>query len=332
MRSFKMTPNDAGQRLDKFVSKVTYGLPLSLMYKYIRQKRIKINGKRAEPSIKLQTDDLVEFFIPDEFFSKDISPDELRRTEVHPNIIYEDENIIICDKPAGILSHTGDPDEPGSGSVPERETLLFQIRAYLCQKGDYSPEEEHSFAPALCNRIDRNTGGLVIAAKTAESLREMNDQIKHGNVHKQYLCAVHGRMEKMHDILHAYLRRDTKKKTVYVTSVEVPQSKEIVTSYEVLSYNPQYDISLLRVTLLTGRTHQIRAHLSFIGHPLLGEGKYGANKNDRALGWVHQALYSYRLTFTTTGILSYLKGNVITVPQYGIRFLSLFPDIQNGNL
>ena len=184
MREFVINANDGGQRLDKFITKSVKGLPVSLMYKFIRTKRIKVNGKRAEQKQMLVPGDTVQMYIPDEFFTIETAENELGRVCVKLDIVYEDENILLCNKRPGMLSHTGDKDEAGSDKVSERETLIFQIQAYLFQKGEYDPGKEHSFAPALCNRIDRNTGGIVIAAKNAETLREMNEQIRLGNVHK----------------------------------------------------------------------------------------------------------------------------------------------------
>ena len=177
MREFVINKNDGGQRLDKFVSKTVWGLPPSLMYKFIRKKRIKVNGKRAEEKQILRENDIVEMYIPDEFFEKkssEISTEELSRLKPRITVVYEDKNIIICDKSPGVLSHNGDDGENESGKSSERETLLFHIKAYLYQRGEWDPKEENSFAPALCNRIDRNTGGLVIGAKNAQALRHMN--------------------------------------------------------------------------------------------------------------------------------------------------------------
>ena len=325
MRRIEINVNDGGQRLDKFVRKTVWGLPPSLMYKYIRTKRIKVNGKRAKLSQKLVEGDVVDFFIPDEFFEKKAADFEFDRVKQDFDVIYEDENIMLCDKRPGMLVHPGDGDERRSAEVSERETLLFQIRAYLWKKGEYRPENENSFAPALCNRIDRNTGGIVIAAKNALALREMNEEIRLGGTLKKYLCAVHGKMEKKHDILTAYLFKDSRVKTAYVTDDFKPGSKKIVTEYSLLSYNREKNLSLLEISLHTGRTHQIRAHMAHIGHVLLGDGKYGKNKNDRADGWFSQTLYSYKLGFDPkTDFFEYLRDRYFTVDISKIKFLSLF--------
>lgn len=353
MRSFTCNTNDAGQRLDKFITKTVRGLPQSLLYKYIRKKRIKVNGSRAHENDILSVGDVVEMYIPDEFF--DGMPDagkasgkasaaptpsaadtplsrtaEFARIRHIPEIVYEDENLILCDKRPGVLVHTGDEGDSNRAAESERETLLFALQAYLWQKGEYDPEAEHSFAPALCNRIDRNTGGIVIFAKNAPTLRLMNEAIRAGYIEKRYLCAVHGRFPDAR-IFSGYLRKDYKTKTVAVYDTQKPGSREIRTGCTPLSYNRERDLTLLEVRLFTGRTHQIRAHLAHVGYPLLGEGKYGENKNDRKAGYTHQALYSYRITFALPPEygdtpLSYLCGRTYTVRRENVRFLSLFPD------
>jgi 23S rRNA pseudouridine955/2504/2580 synthase len=326
MRSFSVNQNDSGQRLDKFLAKAIRGLPTSLMYKYIRTKRIKVNGRRAQPQQALAPGDTVDMYIPDEFFGDAPSGEEYSRIRPRFRVAYEDAEYLIAEKEPGVLAHPGDPDEPGSSDIPVRETLIFQIRAYLYQRGEYDPASEHSFSPALCNRIDRNTGGLLIAAKNAAALRAMNEQIRLGAVRKTYLCAVHGAMPKTADTLEGYLRKDPVTRTVSVADRPGGEWKKILTAYRVLAYSAEHDLSLLEVDLLTGRTHQIRAHLASIGHPLLGDGKYGVLRGDRALGWTHQALYAYRIRFpeAAEGPLAALSGREVTAEKERIRFLELF--------
>ena len=306
--------NDAGQRLDKFLTKAVSGLPASLMYKYIRTKKIKVNRKRCEQKYILQEGDEIQLFIRDEFFSSPEKDDgALSRITPKLDIVYEDDNIILCNKRPGVLVHEDDSAKDN--------TLIMHIKAYLYQKGEYDPADEQSFAPALCNRIDRNTGGIVIAAKTAEALRVMNEKIKNDEIRKFYLCAVHGKMPKRADTLTGYLKKNSATNLVTISDREKDGYKNIITKYKVISENR--DTSLLEVELVTGRTHQIRAHMAHIGHPLLGDGKYGINRADKADGYKYQALYSYRLifNFNNDGALGYLSGKQIALKPESVWFL-----------
>ncbi len=322
MRILTIQKNDAGQRLDKFLSKAVKGLPMSLMYKFIRTKKIKVNRARCEQSQILREGDEIQLFIKDEFFeaaSKDVSA----LTAIKPklDIVYEDDHILLLNKRPGVLVH--DDAEGGEN------TLIMHVQAYLCAQGSYSPQDEQSFAPALCNRIDRNTGGMVIAAKDAEALRVMNELIREDELSKFYLCLVHGRMERERATLHGYLRKDSAKNLVDVRDQAFPGAKEIVTKYRVLGERRDGGeiVSLLEVELVTGRTHQIRAHMAHIGHPLLGDGKYGVNRDDRRSGYKFQALYAYRLRFDLSrdaGVLDYLRGREFVIPPADVWFTKGF--------
>ena len=323
MRELKIGKNDAGQRLDKFITK-TLDLPMSLLYKSIRLKKIKVNRKRAENNTLLREGDTVQCFLSEEFFEKKITKNTFASVTPHLNIVYEDENIMLLNKCPGISVHE---DENGSTN-----TLITHIQAYLFSKGEYNPDDEQSFAPALCNRIDRNTGGIVIAAKSAEALRVMNEKIKYREIDKFYLAAVHGIPSPESATLKGYLLKDEKNNTVRVFDKNPPRgAKEIATKYKVIAKSR--DCALLEVELLTGRTHQIRAHMAHIGHPLVGDGKYGINKADRQRGYKYQALYSYKLRFSfdrqKETVLDYLDGKEFRIPKGDIYFTEEFFKTQN---
>ncbi|MBO4309417.1 MAG: RluA family pseudouridine synthase [Clostridia bacterium] len=318
MRIINVNRNDAGQRLDKFLSKAVKGLPTSMMYKYIRLKKIKVNGSRAQPNDMLAEGDEIALYIRDEFFdSPEGDVEALFRIVPKIDVLYEDPNILLLNKRPGVLVH----EDASAGE----NTLILHVKAYLAQKGEYDPRAEQSFAPALCNRIDRNTGGIVIAAKNADALREMNEKIRNDEVRKFYYCVVHGRMPKREDTLRAYLKKNSADNLVSVSDEERSGWKEIITKYRLLA--DRQGLSLLEVELVTGRTHQIRAHMAHIGHPLLGDGKYGVNRRDRERGYKYQALYAYRLAFrfeNGEGTLGYLNGKSFEIPKQSIWFLKQF--------
>lgn len=308
MKEFTITKNDATLRLDKFIQKNCPTLPTSLMFKYIRTKKIKVNSKRAEISTRLCEGDVVTAYINDEFFAEVKPKYDFLSASKNIDIVYEDQNILLANKKQGLLVH---PDKNEYG-----DTLIARIQHYLYDKGEYDPKAENSFRPALANRIDRNTGGIVIAAKNAEALRILCDKIKYREIDKRYLTIVHGAPKQKSAVLEGFLEKNEDKNKVYLLKNKTENTRTIKTKYTVLQ--SKNNLSLLEIELLTGRTHQIRAHMSSIGHPLLGDGKYGKLKDDKKLGFNKQALYSYKLTFdfkTDAGILNYLNGKTFTVNE-----------------
>ncbi len=311
MKSFTISKNDSGQRVDKFILKTFPKLPKSLMFKEIRKKNIKVNRKKTDASAILNEGDRIELYLNDEVLEEKIKHYDFMGASKQLDIIYEDDNIILIDKKVGLLCH---PD--GNEYV---DTLISRVKRYLYEKGEWNPEDSSTFSPSLANRIDRNTGGIVIAAKNAEALRILNDKIKNREIEKYYLTVVRGKMERESDTLTAYLTKDTKKNKVTVSDKETDKSKKIVTKYTVLDY--QNGNSLLEIDLKTGRTHQIRAHMAYIGHPLLNDGKYGKEQ-----GRYRQALYSYKLVFNMkdAGVLSYLDGKEFKIKNCG--FINSFKE------
>lgn len=314
MREVRINSNDAGQRLDRFLTKLLPSMPQSMLYKSLRKKCVRINGSRtADGAVRLCEGDVLQLYLKDEFFEVKSENEAFKSITPNINIIYEDDNIMLVDKKPGMLVHTDD--------TGDTNTLIAHIQAYLYQKGEYTPETENTFTPSLCNRIDRNTGGIVIAAKNAEALRIMNQKIKDREIKKKYLCIVCGHLEQKEGELSGYLFKDEKKKQVFVKSTRERGARNIITRYRVLA--EKEDMSLAEVELVTGRTHQIRAHFASVGHPLLGDGKYGSNKINKAHNRKYQALYSYSLDFnftTESGILEYLNGRHFEVEKVPFDF------------
>lgn len=308
MKEIQINKNDANQRIDKFLTKTFKNLPTSLMYKAIRKKDIKLNSKRCYPDTKLCPGDILTIYIKDEFLEQNLDEYDFLKAPSKIDIIYEDKNILLINKKPGLIVH---PDENY-----HFDSLISRVKHYLYKKGEYLPKKENSFTPSLVNRIDRNTGGIVIAAKNADTLRILNQKMKTREIKKFYLCIAYSKFKNKEDILTAYLEKNENQNRVYIHNSPKENTKIIKTKYHVLAEKENF--SLLEVELLTGRTHQIRAHLAFLGHPLLGDSKYGKNTINKEKGYKWQALYSYKLKFeftTPAGILDYLNRKEFIAPE-----------------
>ena len=295
MKKIVVNKNDSGQRLDKFLMKSYETLPKSMMFKQIRKKNIKINKKRCAPEQIICEGDVIELYISDDMLKEKETHYDFLSAPKALDIIYEDENIILLNKKSGMLCH------PEKGEYVN--TLISSLKRYLYESLQWNPKEENSFSPALANRIDRNTSGIVIGAKNHEALKFLNAKIKSREVKKFYLTICEGEFEKKSDTLEGWLIKDEKKNMVTVSKKETDGAKRILTKYTVLENANGF--SLVEVELLTGRTHQIRAHLASIGHPLMNDGKYGSTH-----GRLSQELCSYKVKFDfkNAGDFEYLSG------------------------
>ena len=310
MKSFTAGTNEEGVRLSRFVESVTKDMPRSMMYKAFRNKRIKVNGKRAEPDTRLHQNDLIELYINDEFFPAGAAAPAKKPPRRQPpvTVIYEDGNIAVLYKPAHLLCHS---DRTGDAN------LVDAFAAYLQAKGEYDPHAEQRFAPAICNRLDRGTEGLVIAAKSYAALRDMNAIIRDNQMKKEYLTITVGTPPAGRHI--AWLQHSEKSNKVRIHAREAEGYKQIITEVTPIRQNGPF--TLCRIGLITGRTHQIRAHLAYLGHPVLGDIKYGNRKMNERIGLKTQALCAQRLTFDRIpqdNILHELSGRVIKLEDPAI--------------
>lgn len=270
-----------GKKLNKFLLDNVQNLSNNLLYKTLRKKDIKVNGKRVSENVTIKEGDNVQVYISDELL------------EVKLDIVFEDENILIINKDTNI-------------EVTGKDSLTSIVHK------KYSDKE---FLPMPCHRIDRNTTGLVIFAKNEEALNILFDKFKKHEIEKHYLALVYGIPKKKSDRLEDYLFKDNKKSQVYISNVPKKGYQKIVTEYKVIKENKN-NTALLEIQIETGRTHQIRAHLSYIGYPIVGDGKYGINEVNKELGYKYQQLKSYKIKFnfiTDAGILNYLKGKEVTI-------------------
>ena len=319
MKSITIDKTWDGRRLPRFLQKAMPSASMGQIRKFLRLGRVKVNGKKGTEETVLQENAVVDLYVEDEFFAE-VQKEDPFYSRIRPKltILYEDAHVMLLDKRAGLICH---PDEG-----EKVHTLLTYAQAYLYQKGQWNPKTD--FAPALCNRIDRFTAGIVILAKTQEALRAMDAKIRTHEVQKYYLCAVHGRMKYPDGTLRHFLLKKPEQKKVTVLRKNEPGSKEAITHYQAIDENN--GLTLCECLLGTGRTHQIRAQFAAIGHPLLGDNQYGSSKQNEKYGRMNgQALCAYRLIFDFEGDAGCLSGlNGLTVQVRDVPFVhEYFPDV-----
>ena len=319
MKSIQVDRSWDGRRLTRFLQKAMPSATMGQIRRFLRLGRVKVDGKRADEETVLHESAVVDMYVEDEFLAEAERADPFY-SKIRPKltILYEDEQVMLLSKRAGLVCH---PDEG-----EKVHTLLTYAQAYLYQKGEWNPKTD--FAPALCNRIDRFTAGIVILAKTQEALRAMDAKIRTHEVQKYYLCIVHGRMKYPEGTLRHWLTKKPEQKKVTVLRKNEPGSKEAVTYYQVI--DERDGLTLCECLLGTGRTHQIRAQFAAIGHPLLGDNQYGQAKLNEKTGRVSgQALCAYRLIFDFEGDAGCLNGlNGLTVQVKDVPFVrEYFPDV-----
>ena len=291
MKLITVHKQEEGQRLVKLLGAYLKEAPNSFFYKMLRKKNITLNGKKADGTEKLKCGDEIRLFLSDETYEKFAG--KMQPKEKFPiaklNIVYEDSNVIFINKPAGMLSQK---------SVPSDVSLNEYLLGYLEKSGQWKQEESKAFRPSVCNRLDRNTSGMVICGKSMAGLQQMAALLKDRSLHKYYLCLVKGVMtESQH--LEGYLLKDENSNQVKIFQKETEGAAHIITEYEPLY--TEGETTLLKVTLVTGKSHQIRAHLSSIGHPIIGDPKYGERKVNAFFRETHgiknQMLHAWKLTF-----------------------------------
>ena len=306
MRELNIGTNEAGQRFDKYLSKYLKDAPKSFIYKMLRKKNITRNGKKADGSEKLSEGDIIKMFMSDETIDKFMGVNEnvLLKTQVNLDVVYEDSNIIIVNKPVGMLSQKAEKNDV---------SLNEYIIEYLYGKKKVTDESLRTFRPSVCNRLDRNTSGLVLAGCSLTGTQTLSKMLKDRTIDKYYYCIVDGVMTDKKKVS-GYLKKDEKTNKVTVTAEKKEGSSYIETYYEPVKNNGK--LTLLRIKLITGKPHQIRAHLAWTGHPIAGDYKYGNKKLNQYVkngyGCNSQLLHAGEVTFPVlSGEMKNLSGMCI---------------------
>ena len=322
MQELHVTANEAGQRLDKLLAKFLNQAPKSFLYKMMRKKNIVLNGKKCTGNEKLKQGDSIKLFFSDETIEKFSAGTYVTPKKEKINmlpIIYEDEQVLLMNKPVGVLSQKAKDSD-----VSAVEILIN----YLIETNQLSKEQFRTFHPSICNRLDRNTSGILVAGKTLPVLQEMNRFFKERTIAKYYRCLVKGRVIKNEDYIKGYLVKDQKTNKVSITKKKTEEGVPIETEYCVIQSNDE--VSLLEVHLITGKTHQIRAHLASIGHPIIGDYKYGDKQINemyrQEYGLKSQLLHAYRLEMPSSdGSLAYLNDKKF-VAELPDKFIKICKD------
>ncbi len=318
MRTLRVSEQEAGQRLDKYLGRYLALAPRSFLYKMLRKKNIKLNGRKAEGGEKLSAGDEITLYLAEDtisaFQKREDCGEILRGRAWKPDVVYEDGDILVLNKPIGMLSQK---------ATREDVSLIEYLTWYLRGTGEYQAENSMAFRPGICNRLDRNTSGLIVAGKTVRGLQWMNRLFRERDLKKYYLCIVEGAVDRKSRIC-GYLKKDERRNTVTVLAEQESGADRIETEYEPVQ-TARFEggeYTLLRVRLITGKSHQIRAHLGSIGHPVVGDRKYGGEDMCRlfqkAFGLRHQLLHAWRLEIGRPEYLpEQYRGMLLEAPLSG---------------
>lgn len=319
MRELKITELEENQRLNKFLAKYLNKASQSFIYKMLRKKNIKLNNQKADGSEILIQGDTLQIYLSEDTLDKFMEAKFINESAGSLSIVFEDENILIINKPMGVLSH------PNNNT--DKDTVIDRILLYLNKKGEYSTKSDSTFVPAICNRLDRNTSGIVVCGKNLAAVQQLNEIISNNNMYKYYRAIVNGKLNEQ-GVLSGYHVKNNNTNEVKISKIEAPNSKKVLTEYTPIKYTA--DFTLLKINLITGKSHQIRAHLQSINHPILGDRKYGdENLNKWAkdkFAFNNQLLHAEEIFFKKAdGALKYLEGR-----SFSAAPPSMFTKVENN--